>query len=107
MSVGADSVGGMAATQAPEAVFLRPHAEQVYGGELAALARADDRARPPSWRLSPQAVGTYLLGGGTNHGTAGTPKDVGPPRPIAGGLAPPAAHPPPLPPRLPRTAQNV
>src|SRR5919199_4116342 len=42
---------------------LRPHAEQQYADELAALERADDRARPPRWRLSPWAVTTYLLGG--------------------------------------------
>ena len=33
------------------------------------LARADDRARPPSWKLSPQAVVTYLLGGATSDGS--------------------------------------
>ncbi|MCW2933998.1 MAG: putative ATPase, partial [Actinomycetia bacterium] len=80
MSVGAYSVGRMAAPQAPDAAFLRPHAEQVYGDELAALARADDRARPPSWRLSPQAVVTYLLGGVTTDGATITPKYVGPRR---------------------------
>ena len=32
---------------------LRPHAEQAFAGELAALAAADDRPRPPVWRLSP------------------------------------------------------
>ena len=36
--------------------LLRPHAEQVYATELAALAAADDLPRPPSWRLSPRAV---------------------------------------------------
>ncbi|HZQ35798.1 MAG TPA: ATPase, partial [Dehalococcoidia bacterium] len=35
---------------------LREHAEQQYAGELEALARADDRPRPPNWRLSPWAV---------------------------------------------------
>ena len=35
---------------------LRPHAEQEYADELAALARLDDRPRPPRWRLSPWAV---------------------------------------------------
>ncbi|MGH3285009.1 MAG: ATPase, partial [Streptosporangiaceae bacterium] len=34
---------------------LRPHAEQEYRAELAALAAADDRSRPPGWRLSPWA----------------------------------------------------
>ena len=44
--------------------MLRPHAEQQYADELAALAAADDRPRPPGWRLSPRAVVTYLLGDG-------------------------------------------
>jgi MoxR-like ATPase len=43
---------------------LRPHAEDFYAEELAALAAGDDRSRPPGWRLSPQAVVTYLLGDG-------------------------------------------
>ena len=47
----------------PEDTVLRPHAEQEYQAELAALAAADDRPRPPGWRLSPWAVTTYLLGG--------------------------------------------
>jgi len=63
------------ATADPGAV-LRPHAEQEHGAELAALAAADDRPRPPGWRLSPWAVTTYLLGG-TAGGTEITPKYVG------------------------------
>ncbi|MYW91411.1 AAA family ATPase [Amycolatopsis rubida] len=59
---------------------LRPHAEQEYAGELAALAAADDRAKPPSWRLSPWAVVTYLLGGTLDDGTVISPKYVGPRR---------------------------
>ncbi|HEX6499748.1 MAG TPA: AAA family ATPase [Micromonosporaceae bacterium] len=55
---------------------LRPHAEQQYAAELAALAAADDRPRPPGWRLSPQAVVTYLMGDG---GTI-SPKYIGPRR---------------------------
>ncbi len=46
-----------------DGAILRPHAEQVYLGELEALAAADDRPRPPGWRLSPWAVTTYVLGG--------------------------------------------
>src|ERR1700734_3511811 len=61
--------------RATEAI-LRPHAEQEYQGELAALAAADDRPRPPGWRLSPWAVTTYLLGGEAG-GTEITPKYVG------------------------------
>lgn len=57
--------------------LLRPHAEQQYAAELAALARADDRTRPANWLLSPWAVVTYLLGGTLADGTAITPKYVG------------------------------
>ena len=57
--------------------ILREHAEQEYAAELAALAAADDRPRPPRWRLSPWAVTTYLLGGTLPDGTAVTPKYVG------------------------------
>ncbi|UGQ14543.1 AAA family ATPase [Yinghuangia sp. ASG 101] len=59
---------------------LRPHAEDVFGDELAALAKADDRPRPPRWRLSPWAVSTYLLGGTLPDGTVISPKYVGPRR---------------------------
>ncbi|SCL23608.1 AAA domain (dynein-related subfamily) [Micromonospora pallida] len=55
---------------------LRPHAEQQYADELAELSATDDRPRPPGWRLSPQAVVTYLLGDGAKI----TPKYVGPRR---------------------------
>jgi MoxR-like ATPase len=56
---------------------LRPHAEAATGAELAALAATDDRPRPPSWRLSPWAVVTYLLGGTLPDGTVIVPKYVG------------------------------
>ena len=42
---------------------LRAHAEEQFAEELAALAKADDKPRPPNWKLSPWAVATYLLGG--------------------------------------------
>ncbi len=58
-------------------VVGRPHAEVEYAAELAALATADDRPRPPSWRLSPWAVATYLLGGRLTDGTEITPKYIG------------------------------
>lgn len=57
--------------------LLRAHAEDQYAAELAALAAADDRPRPPRWRLSPWAVTTYLLGGTLDDGTVITPKYVG------------------------------
>src|SRR6266568_2877044 len=59
------------------AAVLRPHAEQEHRAELAALAAADDRPRPPGWRLSPWAVTTYLLGGSAADRTVITPKYVG------------------------------
>jgi MoxR-like ATPase len=60
---------------APE--VLRPHAEQEFADELAALAECDDRPRPPRWRLSPWAVVTYLMGGRLTDGTEITPKYIG------------------------------
>src|SRR5829696_1075848 len=56
---------------------LRAHAEQQYADELAALAAADDRPRPPSWRLSPWAVALYVLGGELPDGTTIEPKYIG------------------------------
>jgi MoxR-like ATPase len=56
---------------------LRLHAEQQFAHELEALARVDDRQRPPRWNLSPWAVKTYLLGGTLSDGTEITPKYVG------------------------------
>ncbi|WP_226485804.1 ATP-binding protein [Streptomyces parvulus] len=56
---------------------LRPHAEQAFAGELAALAAQDDRPRPARWKLSPWAVATHLLGGTLPDGTVITPKYVG------------------------------
>ncbi len=67
-------------TTEPSTTLLRPHAEQAFADELAALARADDRVRPPSWKLSPWAVVTYILGGTLDDGTVITPKYVGPRR---------------------------
>src|ERR1700678_739569 len=66
----------MTATTAEPQVVLRPHAEDEHRAELAALAAADRRPRPPGWRLSPWAVTTYLLGGQAD-GTEITPKYVG------------------------------
>ncbi|WP_374109031.1 AAA family ATPase [Streptomyces sp. CC228A] len=64
----------------PDGTALRPHAEDAFAHELAALAAADDRPRPERWRLSPWAVATYLLGGALPDGTVITPKYVGPRR---------------------------
>ena len=56
---------------------LRPHAEHEFAHELAALAAAETRERPPNWRLSPWSVVTYVLGGQLPDGTVVTPKYVG------------------------------
>ena len=56
---------------------LRQHAEQEWAHELKAIAAADDRPRPASWRLSPWAVVLYLLGGELGDGTVIEPKYVG------------------------------
>lgn len=56
---------------------IRAHAEQQYAEELSALAAVDTRPRPPSWRLSPWAVATYILGGTLENGVSITPKYIG------------------------------
>lgn len=61
----------------PDAPVLRAHAEDAYAAELAALAAADDRPRPPGWHLSPWAVTTYLLGGTLPDGTEVSAKYLG------------------------------
>jgi MoxR-like ATPase len=58
-------------------VTLRRSAEDLYAAELAALRAGDDRPRPDNWRLSPQAVVTYLLGGTAKDGTPIAAKYVG------------------------------
>ncbi|MEM7244692.1 MAG: AAA family ATPase [Acidobacteriota bacterium] len=56
---------------------LRRHAEDLFAEELEALAAQDDRQRPPSWKLSPWATCTYLLGGKLDDGFEVTPKYIG------------------------------
>jgi hypothetical protein len=49
---------------------LRHAAEEMFADELAALVEEDKRPKPANWRLSPQAVVTYLMGGATRLGQA-------------------------------------
>jgi MoxR-like ATPase len=57
---------------------IRQPAEIKYQAELAALVAADDRARPPGWRLSPRAVETYVMGSDVPvGGVTITPKYIG------------------------------
>ena len=60
-----------------ETMILRAHAEDQYAEELAELARADKKPRPPRWQLSPWAVATYLLGGTLDNGFEVTAKYIG------------------------------
>ena len=55
----------------------RAPAEHDFAEELAALARVDNRQRPPNWKLSPWATVTYLIGGKLESGAVITPKYVG------------------------------
>lgn len=57
--------------------ILRQHAEKQFAAELAALAEADDRQRPPNWQLSPWATATYLMGGTLDSGVEISAKYVG------------------------------
>ena len=56
---------------------LRQHAEDQFADELAAIAAADERVRPPNWKLSPWGVITYLLGGKLESGVEISPKYIG------------------------------
>lgn len=67
----------MTKTRDASAAALRAHAEHQYAEELAELAKQDTRPKPPSWKLSPWAVRTYLMGGTLDSGFEVTPKYVG------------------------------
>src|SRR5947207_1295095 len=56
---------------------LRLTAEETYAEELEALAKMDDKPRPPGWRLSPQAAVIYLIGGKLKNGIEITAKYIG------------------------------
>ena len=58
-------------------LIIRQHAEDEFAEELAELAAADERQLPPSWKLSPWAVVTYLLGGRLDNGFEVSPKYIG------------------------------
>lgn len=67
----------MSASNSNAAAVQRQPAEQQYAEELAALAAADTRQRPPRWKLSPWAVVTYLVGGRLDSGFEVSPKYIG------------------------------
>jgi len=57
--------------------ILRQHAEQLYTQELEELQKQDLERRPKNWKLSPQSVVLYLLGGKLKNGFEVTPKYIG------------------------------
>src|SRR6516225_984611 len=57
--------------------LLRQHAEQLYAQELEELQKQESGKRPPNWKLSPQSVVTYLIGGKLKNGFEVTPKYIG------------------------------
>ena len=57
--------------------ILRQHAEHQFAEELEALAKSDSDRKPPNWKLSPQSVVTYLLGGKLKNGFEVSPKYIG------------------------------
>src|SRR5258707_152019 len=58
-------------------VDLRTPAESLFKAELDALATLDENPRPNNWKLPPQAVVPYILGGQLADGTAISAKYVG------------------------------
>ncbi|MGN6494798.1 MAG: ATP-binding protein [Agriterribacter sp.] len=56
---------------------LRQHAEQLFAEELEALQKQDDLKKPANWKLSPQSVVKYLVGGKLKNGFEISPKYIG------------------------------
>jgi len=56
---------------------LRGHAEQLYAQELEELKKQDNSKLPANWKLSPQSVVTYLVGGKLKNGFEVSPKYIG------------------------------
>lgn len=56
---------------------LRQHAEQLFAEELEELKKQDDQKRPANWKLSPQSVVKYLIGGKLKNGFEVSPKYIG------------------------------
>jgi MoxR-like ATPase len=57
--------------------LLRQHAEQLYAQELEELQKQETGKRPGNWKLTPQSVVTYLIGGKLQNGFEVTPKYIG------------------------------
>lgn len=59
------------------ATILREHAENIFAQELEELRKSDEGKRPYNWKMTPQAVVTYLMGGRLKNGFEVTPKYIG------------------------------
>ncbi|WP_153800054.1 ATP-binding protein [Foetidibacter luteolus] len=57
--------------------ILRSHAEQLYQQELDELKKQDNDKKPANWKLSPQSVVLYLVGGKLKNGFEISPKYIG------------------------------
>lgn len=57
--------------------ILRQHAEELFAQELEELQKTESGKRPASWKLTPQSVVTYLIGGKLKNGFEITPKYIG------------------------------
>src|SRR4051795_13524475 len=58
-------------------VILRQQAEELFAQELEELQKADSGKRPTNWKLTPQSVVTYLIGGKLKNGFEISPKYIG------------------------------
>ncbi|MFN8253096.1 MAG: AAA family ATPase [Ferruginibacter sp.] len=56
---------------------LRQHAEQLFAEEIGELKKQDSDKIPSNWKLSPQSVVTYLVGGKLKNGFEVSPKYIG------------------------------
>jgi MoxR-like ATPase len=59
------------------ATILRQHAEELFAQELEELKKQDNEKTPVNWKLSPQAVVLYLMGGKLKNGFEVSPKYIG------------------------------
>ena len=59
------------------ATILRQHAEQLFAHELDELKKQDSEKLPTNWKLSPQSVVIYLIGGKLKNGFEVSPKYIG------------------------------
>ena len=57
--------------------LLRQHAEQIFEQELAELNKNESGKIPANWKLSPQSVVTYIMGGKLKNGFEVSPKYIG------------------------------